>query len=328
MNDVYRWPAEFEAIDAVWMTYPHEPTTWPGCFDQACEQYDYLMAQVSRFARVELIGSRHRFVTNDSWIRDYGPLFVFNQHQKLIAHDFSFNGWGGKYGRYDDDDEVPVRIAHHIGIPIHCHEMILEGGSIETNGRGVLLTTEQCLLNANRNPHLTRRQIEQKISTTLGVDRFVWLPGGIEGDDTDGHIDDVARFVAADHVLLARAQPDHPDHALLERNWHAMAEANQRLNLDLWVEALPMPQPIHYDYPADKYSSGGRHPIPASYANFLIVNDAVLVPTFGQPADEQALRIIDFAMPQHQVVDVRCEKLVVGLGAIHCLTMQQPSRPA
>ncbi len=320
----YRMPGEFEPIDAVWLAYPTEPTTWPGCFDKACEQYNFFMSQVARFARVELVNTKHGWPTNDSWIRDYGPIFVRNDRGDLACHDFVFNGWGGKYDgdvRYADDDVVPQRAAHMLDIPIWIHDFVLEGGSVEPNGVGTLLTTEQCLLAESRNPDRARSQIEQKLRDTLGVTDIVWLPGGIAGDDTDGHIDDLARFVSPDTVAAIRAPKDHPDHDVLERNWTVL----ESTGFDL-VE-LPVPEPLFYDYPADAWGEAERRITPASYANFLIVNEAVLVPVFGRSTDDPACRAIESALPGRMIIPIPAASLVVGLGALHCLSQHQPAAP-
>jgi len=322
----YRMPAEFEPTDAVWLTYPHNTDTWPDCLDEARRQYDQIILHVDRHARVQVLGRDHHWPTDDSWMRDYGPIFVVNNQSPspLACHDFIFNCWGDKYGPYDQDDVVPQHVAQHLRIPIWSHDLVLEGGSIEVNGRGTVMTTEQCLLNPNRNPTLSRDDIEQRLHDALGTHHVIWLPGGIEGDDTDGHIDDVARFVAPDIVVAIRADKGHPDHATLERNWSALQAARDPSGEALRLIALPVPQPIHYDYPADAFGPGGRKQLPASYANFLIVNGAVLVPTFGQANDEVALQALAQAIPDREIIGVRSDRLVVGLGAVHCLSMQQP----
>lgn len=322
----YRMPGEFEPVAAVWLTYPHNAETWPGCFERAAEQYDFFMSQAARFADVNLTGRKHGWKTNDSWIRDYGPIFVVDGNGGLACHDFVFNGWGGKYNaEYEDDDVIPLAVAELLDIPVWRHEMILEGGSIDVNGRGTVMTTEQCLLNANRNASLSREQLECALHESLGTSHVIWLPGGIEGDDTDGHVDDVARFVAADIVIAARAPQGHPDQAALERNWAVLQAARDQDGNTLHLLELPVPEPVWYDYPPDRFGPGGRTLCPASYANFLILTEAVLVPTFGCPADDAALRALESAFPGRMVIGVRSEWLVVGLGALHCLSCQQPA---
>lgn len=323
----YRMPAEWEPVSRVWVTRPHNAETWPGCLDEAQRQFDDLTALMKPYVEVH---DTHdvAITTNDSWIRDYGPLFVVNAQGGLACHDFVFNCWGGKYEPYADDNAIPRLIAKQLGLPLWEHRMVLEGGSIDVNGAGTVMTTLRCLLHPSRNPDLTQQQIEQRLHDTLGTRHVIWLPGGIEGDDTDGHIDDVARFISADTVAAVRAPQGHPDHDTLEHNWQTLQQASDQTGARLNLIELPTPELIKYDYPADEYTPAGPKPLPASYANFLIANTAVFVPTFGQPSDDTALRSLDNAMPSHTVVPVRCDRLVVGLGAIHCMTMQQPAGPA
>ena len=224
------------------------------------------------------------------------------------------------------DDAVPKSMADALGLPVRSHDLVLEGGSIETNGAGTLLTTEQCLLHPNRNPHLTRDQIEAELRDALGVTRIVWLPGGIIGDDTDGHIDDLARFVAPDRVVCVAAPPGHDDHDVTRRNLDALRQATDPAGRPFDVIELPAPEPILYDFPPDRFGPGGREPVPASYANFLLANRHCFVPVFNQPRDETACRVLESALPPgFTIVPVRADRLVVGLGALHCLSMQQPA---
>ena len=325
--------AEWEPVDRVWLTPPHNAETWPGCLDEAQQQFAHLMDQMRPYASPCTTQSAG-ITTNDSWIRDYGPLFVVNEAGDLACHDFVFNCWGNKYIPYVDDNAVPRQIASQLGLPVWRHDEVLEGGSIEVNGLGTVMTTRQCLLNPNRNPNLNEQQIEQMLHDALGTCHVIWLPGGIQGDDTDGHIDDVARFINADTVAAVRpggpGEPGgpgvaHPDCEVLKRNWQALQDARDQNNSKLNLVELPAPAPIFYDYPADESGSGGRKPLPVSYANFLIANSALFVPIFGQSHDDMALRALERAMPDYKVIGVRAEHLVVGLGAIHCLSMGQPA---
>ncbi len=327
----YRMPAEWEPMLRVWVDPPHNTHTWPGCLTEAQQQFARFTAALSEFVQVQPVRELG-IVTNDSWIRDYGPIFVLrddlqnaptDQPRKAL-HDFHFNAWGGKYEVRDLDDVVPQHIASHFHLPMFLHEQVLEGGSIEVNGCGTVMTTGQCLLNKNRNPHLKKRALETLLHDALGTNQIIWLPGGILGDDTDGHIDDIARFVNPTTIVGLRAPENHPDHEILDRNWRVLKRARDAKGQKFDVVELPVPQPILYDFPADRFTSGGVRPIPASYANFLIANGGVLVPTFGQPTDEQALRTLEQVMPQHRIVGIRAEHLVVGLGSFHCLTMQEP----
>lgn len=330
----YRMPAEWEPMAALWVTPPHNEETWPGCLDQAQAQFDTFMVAASRYVTVRTTQSLG-ITTNDSWIRDYGPIFVVRTARAapgagpggapIACHDFHFDGWGGKYEVRDSDDVVPQYIARELNIPLWIHDITLEGGSIEVNGRGTVMTTRQCLLNENRNAHLTQQQIEAHLHEALGTRHIIWLPGGIEGDDTDGHIDDVARFIDAQTVVAVLPPEGHPDRPVLEGNWRALDGICNESGEVIQRIALPSPPTIYYDYPGDQYVKPGRYPLPASYANFVIANGAVLLPVFGQPTDDQAARVLDDAMPGHTIVPIRSEHLIVGQGALHCLTQQQPA---
>jgi agmatine deiminase len=327
----YRMPAEWEPMRRVWLSPPQNPATWPHCFAQARAQFrgfaQALRRQVT-VASTTIAG----IPTNDAWVRDFGPIFVVRDPAvdhgddlpRKALHDFRFNGWGGKYERRGLDDLVPQHIAARLGLPLWVHNLVFEGGSIDVNGRGTVMTTEQCLLHKNRNPRKKRGQIVAELHEALGTRHVIWLPGGIVGDDTDGHIDDIARFVTPGTIVAVRARRGHPDQAMLERNWRALRQARDQDGHPLTLVALPAPEPILYRFPADRYRPGGLAPLPASYANFLIVNGAVFVPIFGQDTDEKALHILGQALPRYRIVGLRAEHLVVGLGAFHCLSQQEP----
>lgn len=332
----YRMPAEWEPMARVWLTPPYNDETWPGCLGKAQRQFRAFMKELAKTVEVATTQGL-KFPTNDSWIRDYGPIFVVKaaeaktenreskNEQRKCLHDFRFNGWGGKYETRDKDDVIPQRIAKHLGVPIWLHDLVLEGGSIDVNGRGTVMTTEQCLLNKNRNPRKTREQIIEEVHEALGTHHAIWLPGGIIGDDTDGHIDDIARFVNPTTIVGIRAPgKDHPDFEMLDRNWKALQSARDQDGKKLTVVPLPVPEPIKYNFPPDRFGPGGVNPVPASYANFLIANEGVYVPVFGQKTDDAALRTLERLMPKHKIVPIRAEFLVVGLGALHCLSMQEP----
>src|SRR5205085_5983617 len=234
---------------------------------------------------------------------------------KLAVVDWNYNGWGNKYPPYDLDEVVPTRIAESMDVPIFYPEMILEGGSIDVNGAGALLTTESCLLNKNRNPNLSREEIEQRLRDFLGVKEILWLGDGIEGDDTDGHVDDLARFVSENKVVtVVEENSDDANYKPLQKNLGRLREMKVgRRRIDM--EILPMPRKI--------IREGMR--LPASYANFYIANSAVLVPTFSDPADKMALSILEKCFPNRRVVGIDCRELIWGLGTFHCLTQQPPA---
>lgn len=322
----YRMPAEFEPVECIWVVPPHNEETWPGCFEAAQAQHADWVDAMRPYVDVRTPGSLG-IDTNDSWIRDFGPIFVINDKAKtLAAHDFHFNSWGAKYEEVRPmDDVVPQHLASKLGLPLWIHDFVLEGGSIDVNGKGTVLTTQQCLFNANRNPWASPQIIAEMLSDTLGIEHIIWLPGGIAGDDTDGHIDDVARFVSPECVAIVVAPEGHEDYPTTQRNLKALQQAKDQDGQPLHIVGLPTPEPIIYDFPnLPSVETPGPAPVPASYANFLIANDAVFVPVFGQESDDVACGVLEKVMPGRSIVPVRAEHLVIGLGALHCLSMQQP----
>jgi agmatine deiminase len=320
----YRMPAEWEPQSVVWLVRPHNEETWPGCLSLAQSEWDLWRAALARSVEVRDLWELG-IPTNDSWIRDFGPIFVRHTERRVAGHSFRFNGWGDKYEARTLDDAVPDALAMRWGMPLWHHDFVLEGGSIDVNGAGTVLTTSQCLEGTNRNPEKGLGAIEQTLRDALGVTNIVWLPGGIKGDDTDGHIDDIARFVARDTIVAIRAPKGHPDHEILERNWDAICSARDERGEPFNAIALPVPDPIHYDYPADRFGPGGRLMLPASHANFLLSNNRAFVPVFGAGSDERALATLATALPNWTVVPIMARHLVVGLGSLHCLSCQEPA---
>ncbi len=336
----YRMPAEWEPHQATWLAWPHNRDSWPGKFEPvepvmvkavcalaASEtvRIDVLDADHERRVR-ELLDAAgaagpiqfHQIPTNDAWRRDHGAIFVRRQTSevmRLAAIDWKFNAWGGKYP-YDLDDAVPARMAEILGIPCFKAGMVLEGGAIDVNGRGLLLTTEACLLNPNRNPELSRAEIERRLGEMLGVHTILWLGQGIAGDDTDGHIDDITRFVAEDTVVTAVEQdPDDLNFEPLQDNLRRLRSMSGAQGRPLKVITLPMPAPLCYQ--------GQR--LPASYANFYIANRVVLMPGFNDRNDEVARATLQSLFPDRRVAVIDCTDLIWGLGAFHCLTQQVPA---
>ncbi|MHB8585032.1 MAG: agmatine deiminase family protein [Thermoplasmatota archaeon] len=342
-------PAEWEPQDSIWLAWPHDPVTWPGegrlervqaTFERviraigASERIDLLVdpGQEDHQVRRRLRGagqvSFHSIRHADSWIRDYGPTFVVRdpppgatrQGREIAAVNWIFDAWGGKYESLMADDAIGGLLAESLRIPRFEPGIVLEGGSIDVNGAGCVLTTEQCLLNPNRNPDLSKEAIEAMLRSYLGVTKVLWLGDGIEGDDTDGHVDDIARFANATTLLLAMEEDrDDPNHEPLAKNAErarSMTDANgQRFSI------VEMPMPTRLD------DADGRR-LPASYLNFLITNRLVLMPTFGGPAnpkDARALKILEKVFEGRQVMGVPGEDLVWGMGTIHCLSQQMPS---
>jgi agmatine deiminase len=256
--------------------------------------------------------------TVDVWMRDYGPTFVLRQTAEapLALNDWVFNGWGGKYKTYERDDGVAPAIAQILRLPVFSHPIVLEGGSIEVNGAGTCLTTEQCLLNKNRNPDLNRTDIERFLQSALGIAHVIWLGDGIVGDDTDGHIDDIARFTD-EATVVCMVEENHKDrnYRALKDNVERLKEARDATGRKLNVVTIPSPQPIFYQ--------GER--LPASYANFYIANETVLVPIFNDANDQRTLGVLQELFPRRRVLGLDCTDVVAGLGAIHCITQQEPS---
>ena len=260
--------------------------------------------------------SFHLVPTNEPWCRDHGPVFLTRDlDPKLAIADWDYNAWGNKYPPFDLDEVAPTRIAEILDVPVFYPRMILEGGAIDVNGAGALLTTESCLLNPNRNPNLRREEIEQRLRDFLGVREILWLGDGIAGDDTDGHIDDLARFVSErTNVAVLEDDPHDENCKPLQENLgrlRRMKIGGRKID----VVTLPMPKKI--------VREGLR--LPASYANFFIANTCVLVPTFADSADEVALSILRECFPHRRVIGIDCRELIWGLGTFHCLTQQQPA---
>jgi agmatine deiminase len=342
----WRMPAEFEPQERVWLTLPDNESTWPGCLDEAQQQHEYWRSELSKVVEVVTVQSLG-LRPEDAWVRDYGPIFVTDTSGgesggesgggALAMHDFVFNSWGGKYPPWEQMNRTPGSVQswlheqYGMNIPRFKHDFVLEGGSFEVNGKGTLLTTEQCLLHPNRNPQLDREQIERKLCEWFGVSNVLWMPGGIEGDDTDGHQDDLARWLSPDTIAAVRAPKNHPDHAILEANWRVLSEARDQDERKLNLVALPIVEPVlTYDFPTDYWPDD--RPVteedrtcPASYANWLISNGHLFLPVFNRPSDEIAIRAIEQAAPQLAVVPIRAEWLIVGRGSLHCLSQQQPA---
>jgi agmatine deiminase len=258
----------------------------------------------------------HRVPTDEPWCRDHGPTFVVRDDAELALVDWRYNAWGGKYPPWERDDAVPARVAALLGVRVFAPGIVMEGGALDVNGRGTVLTTESCLLNPNRNPTLGRAEIEEYLREYLDAPHVVWLGAGIVGDDTDGHIDDLARFVDARTVVtVVEPDPADPNHAPLRDNLARLRAARDQDGRALEVVELPMPGAVEWE--------GQR--LPASYANFYVANGVVLVPTFAHANDAGALAILGRCFPGRRVVGIDATALVWGLGAFHCATQQQPA---
>jgi agmatine deiminase len=336
----FRFPAEWEPQSAVWLSWPHNHASWPGQYRPIPHVFAGIVAVITRFeevrincaARLQPRAQRlctkagadmtkvtfYDHPTNDAWCRDHGPIFVKNKKTGEVAiTDWAYNAWGDKYPPYDLDNEIPPSIARKLKLRCFVNDMVLEGGSIEVNGEGLLLTSEQCLLNKNRNPDLTREQIEQNLKDYLGVRTVLWVGEGIVGDDTDGHIDDITRFFSVDgFVTCVETNKRDPNHALLAENLERLRGFRTPQGKKFEIVPLPMPEPFAF--------RGQR--VPASYANFLVINNAVLVPNFRQPRrDAEANDVLRGCFPNREIVPIDSFHLIWGLGTLHCLSQQQPA---
>lgn len=334
----YRMPAEWEPHTATWLSWPRrEGISFPGSFDRVlptlramvealieCEQVCINVSNGAHEAEARAVLDSlpqecityYEIPTNEPWCRDHGPIFLTHDiDPKLAVVDWDYNAWGGKYPPCDLDEVVPTRIAGILNLPVFYPRMILEGGSIEVNGSGALLTTEGCLLNKNRNPDLSREQIEERLRDFLGVREILWLGDGTEGDDTDGHIDNLARFVS-DRTVLAIVEQDRssPNYKPLQENLRRLREMKiQNRKIEI-VELPTIRRMVREDLV-----------LPASYANFYIANTVVLVPTYADDNDDRAMSILRDCFPNRRVIGIDCRELIWGLGAFHCLTQQQPA---
>lgn len=338
-------PAEWEPHHATWLAWPHETSDWPGKFETIPWIYGEIVRHLSRSERVRILvqdGEAERIVrsvlekchaelaaveffrirTNRSWTRDFCPAFVHDELGKQAALNWRFNGWA-KYDNSEADNAVTPEIARRLAIPIRTpmsrgKQVVFEGGSIDVNGAGTVLTTEECLLGDTqlRNPGLTRQDYEAIFRDCLGAAQTLWLRNGIAGDDTHGHVDDLARFVDATTVVIAsELDPADDNFEPLKENLALLKEMRDQNGNALRIETLPMPQPVFFD----------DQRLPASYANFYIANGMVLVPTFNDANDRVALNKLAGLFPDRNVVGIASTDLVLGLGTLHCMTQQQPA---
>jgi agmatine deiminase len=334
----YRMPAEWEQHEAIWLAWPYDPTTFPDRVEKVEETYVQIIKQIHESENVNLFVKDdsmkekvvdmltqaginlkkirfYQFEYADVWFRDYGPIFLVNCNQELAMVNWKFNTWGEKYSELLKDSQIPQVINDQMHLDCFKPGIVLEGGSIDVNGKGTLLTTEQCLLNRNRNPHLNKAQIEKFLTDNLGVNHVIWLKAGICGDDTDGHIDDLARFVNPATVVCAYEENKNDEnYAALDENYQLLLNSTDQDGNKLNVIKLPMPT-----------VKSGEQKLPASYTNFYIGNSKVLLPIFNQKSDEVALSILQKLFPNRKVVGINCADLVHGFGTIHCISQQQPS---
>lgn len=337
----YYFPAEFAHHAATWLSWPHKESSWPGKIHTIYPNYCLFVKELIKGEKVCInvvdaamrsfaekclaeanidLGKVEFFLhpTNDAWCRDHGPAFLINPKAdiKKVIVDWNYNAWGNKYPPFDLDDVIPTLIADKYKIPVYYPGIIMEGGSVEFNGKGTLLTSTACLLNPNRNPHLGQERIENYLFNYYGVEQVLWVDEGIVGDDTDGHIDDTVRFVNEDTVMtVIEENKQDENHALLQHNLVQLQKMRLLNGKQLNIVELPMPDEIVYE----------DQRLPASYANFYIANASVIVPTYRCNKDDKALQIIQECFPERKVVGIDSTDIIWGLGSFHCLSQQEPA---
>jgi agmatine deiminase len=337
----YYFPAEFAPHVATWLSWPHKEASWPGKIHTIFPYYAKFVKELTKGEKVcinisneamKQFATKHLLdasvdlnkvefffhPTNDAWCRDHGPAFLINPNaeQKKVIVDWGYNAWGGKYPPFDLDDVIPTLIGRHYNIPVFNPGIVMEGGSVEFNGKGTLLTSTACLLNPNRNPHLNQHQIEEYLVNYYGVDQVLWVDEGIVGDDTDGHIDDTVRFVNEDTVLtVVEENMDDENYELLQHNLKQLKQMRLLNGKQLNIAELPMPDELVYE----------DQRLPCSYANFYISNQSVIVPIFNCAKDDKALQVIQQCFPTREVVGIDSTEIIWGLGSFHCLSQQEPA---
>ncbi|MEY4629053.1 MAG: hypothetical protein RLZZ595_1379 [Bacteroidota bacterium] len=337
----YYFPAEFAPHQSTWLSWPHKEASWPGKIETIFPSYVAFIKTLVRFeevninvvdlamqqkatAMLEAAGVDlskvhfHLHPTNDAWCRDHGPAFLLNNldKSKKAIVDWNYNAWGNKYPPFDLDDVIPTLIGNKLGLPVFYPGIIMEGGSVDFNGAGTVITSTACLLNPNRNPHLNQSQIEQYLMDYYGQEQVLWVDEGIVGDDTDGHIDDTVRFVNEDTVITVVEENKQDDnYELLQHNLKQLKEIRLLNGKQLNIVELPMPDPVIWE----------DQMLPASYANFYIANSQVVVPTFRSDKDDKVLQIIQQSFPDREIVGIDSTDIIWGLGSFHCLSQQEPS---
>ena len=337
----YFFPAEFAPHVATWLSWPHKEASWPGKIHTIFPSYAKFIKELVKGEEVKInvankamqefaiqilekeqvdLSRVHFFMhpTNDAWCRDHGPAFLINPTatQPKAIVDWGYNAWGDKYPPYDLDDVIPTLIANHYNYPVFHPGIVMEGGSVEFNGKGTVLTSTACLLNPNRNPHLNQQQIEHYLCAYYGVEQVLWVDEGIVGDDTDGHIDDTVRFVNEDTVLtVVETNRADENYSLLQHNLQQLKSMRLLNGKQLNIVEIPMPEPLFYE--------GQR--LPCSYANFYIANNSVIVPVFNTKNDERALQLIEECFPGRKVIGIDSTDIIWGLGSFHCLSQQEPA---
>lgn len=336
----YSFPAEFAPHRATWLSWPHKEASWPGKIESIYPNYSLFVKELTKGERVCINVSNESMrasaiahlekagvdlskvdfyfhPTNDAWCRDHGPAFLTKAGASIpkVIVDWNYNAWGGKYPPFDLDDIIPTLIGKELGLPVFEPGIIMEGGSVEFNGKGTVMTSTACLLNPNRNPHLNQEQIEKYLCDYYGMEQVLWVDEGIIGDDTDGHIDDTVRFVNEDTVItVVEENKNDENYELLQHNLKQLKQMRLLNGKQLNIVELPMPDPVFYE--------GQR--LPAAYANFYIANKSVIVPTYRGSKDDKVLQIVQQCFPDREVVGIDSTDIIWGLGSFHCLSQQEP----
>lgn len=336
----YYFPAEFAAHQSTWLSWPHKEASWPGKIEKIFPSYIAFIKTLVRFEDVNInvcdavmqanatnmlqqagveLSRVHFYIhpTNDAWCRDHGPAFLLNKHEpgKKAIVDWNYNAWGNKYPPFDLDDVIPTKIGKAMGLEVFHPGIIMEGGSVDFNGSGTVMTSTACLLNKNRNPHLSQEQIEQYLMDYYGQDQVLWVDEGIVGDDTDGHIDDTVRFINEDTVItVIEENKQDENYQLLKHNLKQLQQMRLLNGKQLNIVEIPMPDDVIWE----------DQRLPASYANFYIANHQVIVPTYRCKKDEQVLLTIQDCFPEREVVGIDSTDIIWGLGSFHCLSQQEP----
>jgi len=336
----YYFPAEFAPHLATWLSWPHKEASWPGKIHSIFLPYVKFIKELTRgeLVRINVADDKMKSFaldhlqregvdlekvefffhpTNDAWCRDHGPAFLINPNadQKKVIVDWDYNAWGNKYPPYDLDDVIPTLIGKHFNIPVYHPGIIMEGGSVEFNGKGTVMTSTACLLNPNRNPHLNQEQIEEYLCNYYGMEQVLWVDEGIVGDDTNGHIDDTVRFINEDTVItVIEENKNDENYDLLQYNLKQLKKMRLLNGKQLNIVELPMPDELIYE----------EQRLPCSYANFYIANKSVIVPAFRTSTDEKALQIIQQCFPGREIVGIDSTDIIWGLGSFHCLSQQEP----
>ena len=336
----YFFPAEFSEHEATWLSWPHKEASWPGKIHTIYTPYAKFINELTKgeLVRINVVNEAMKAFalghlksegvdltkiefffhpTNDAWCRDHGPAFLINPtaEQKKVIVDWNYNAWGNKYPPFDLDDVVPTLIGKHFNFPVYNPGIIMEGGSVEFNGKGTVMTSTACLLNPNRNPQLNQEQIEEYLCNYYGMEQVLWVDEGIIGDDTDGHIDDTVRFVNEDTVItVIEENRNDENYGLLQHNLKQLKEMRLSNGKQLNIVELLMPEELIYE----------EQRLPCSYANFYIANKSVIVPTFQSARDDKAMQIIQDCFPGREVVGIDSTDIIWGLGSFHCLSQQEP----